>query len=250
MNQTTWSASVSARTLVHLLLLWPAALWLAWLALSQVSFFYPQDYRWLNIPATIEQYVPQNRQGKQNFIQTNAAEHARLFSDITTAINHNGEGLSDLHYVNPQGVDLGVFLTPEEVTHLTDVSVVVDRGQDIGLCAFIAWLAFVAFSIWRCIPLPRIQALGIGTAITLGFAGCGVALIGPMHVFDAFHRTVFPANHPWFFYYQDSLMTTFMQAPNLFGLITAWWILATCLILFALWGGARLLMALTLKLRT
>jgi len=235
------SARAMARTLMHLLLLWPAALMLAWLALSQANFFYPQDYRWLNIPATIAQYAPQNRHGKQNFVQTDAAEHARLFAEITRAINHNGAGLSALHYTNPQGVDLGVFLTPDEVTHLTDVSKVVDVGIDVGLAALIAWLSLAALSIWRRIPLPNVKALSLGTAITLGVAGIIVAIIGPMQVFDAFHRTVFPANHPWFFYYQDSLMTTFMQAPNLFGLIAAWWILVTCLILFALWGGAFLI---------
>lgn len=235
------SPRAMARTFIHLVLLWPAALMLAWLALSQANFFYPQDYRWLNIPATIAQYAPQNRHGKQNFVQTDAAEHVRLFAEITRAINHNGAGLSTLHYTNPQGVDLGVFLTPDEVTHLTDVSHVVDIGLDTGLAALIAWLSLTALSIWRRIPLPSLKALSLGTAITLGVAGISVALIGPMQVFDAFHRTVFPANHPWFFYYQDSLMTTFMQAPNLFGLIAAWWIFVTCLILFILWGGACLI---------
>jgi hypothetical protein len=31
-----------------------------------------------------------------------------------------------------------------------------------------------------------------------------------MHIF------VFPDNHQWFFYYQDSLMSTLMKAPDLF----------------------------------
>ncbi|MGC8697042.1 MAG: DUF1461 domain-containing protein [Halothiobacillus sp.] len=235
------SLGTIAGTFLHLLLLWPAALMLAWLALSQCNFFYPLDYRWLNIPATIAQYAPQNRHGKQNFVQTDAAEQARLFAEITRAINHQGAGLQALHYANPQGVDLGVFLTPDEVMHLTDVSKVVDVGQDVGLAALIAWLSLAAFSVWRRIPLPSLRALSIGTVTTLGVAGIAVALIGPMQVFNAFHRSVFPANHPWFFYYQDSLMTTFMQAPNLFGLIAAWWIFSTCLILFALWGGACLI---------
>ncbi len=240
-NPKTSRASAAARAFVHLLLLWPAALMLGWLALSQVNFLYPLDSRLLDIPATITQYAPQNRHGKQNFIETDAAEHNRLFAAITTAINHQGVGLETLNYKNPQGVDLGVFLTLDEVTHLTDVSKVVGIGLEAGLVALLLWISLVAVSLWRRIPLPSLIALGIGTALTLGVAGIGVALIGPMQVFDAFHRTVFPANHPWFFYYQDSLMTTFMQAPNLFGLIVAWWLIATCLILFALWAAARFL---------
>jgi uncharacterized membrane protein len=234
-------AVVAARTFIHLLLLWPAALMLGWLALSQVNFLYPLDYRLLDIPATIAQYAPQNRHGKQNFIETDAAEHTRLFAAITTAINHQGAGLSTLHYTSPQGIDLGVFLTPDEVTHLTDVAKVVAIGLDAGLAALLLWSILVAVSLWRRIPLPSLGALGMGTALSLGVASIAVMLIGPMQVFDTFHRTVFPANHPWFFYYQDSLMTTFMQAPNLFGLIVVWWIIAACLIVFALWAVARVM---------
>ena len=33
------------------------------------------------------------------------------------------------------------------------------------------------------------------------------------------HEWVFPAEHQWFFYYQESLMTVLMKAPDLFGAI-------------------------------
>ena len=50
---------------------------------------------------------------------------------------------------------------------------------------------------------------------------CGVllVLVGPVEVFYALHEWVFPANHQWFFYYEDSLMSTLMKAPDLFGAI-------------------------------
>lgn len=232
------------RVFIHLVFLWPTVLWLAWLALSQVNFFYPVDYRLLNIPATIEKYVPQNRHGKQNFIETNAKEHARLFAAITQAINHEGHGLAQLHYFAPDGRDLGVFLTTDEVTHLTDVARVVDKGYDIGLIALLAWLSLIGASIWRRSPLPRVVSFVTGSLISVFIATVIVFAIGPMRVFDDFHRSVFPANHPWFFYYQDSLMTTFMQAPNLFGLIVIWWLAMAGVLLLLLWSVAKGLIAL------
>lgn len=226
---------------LHLILLWPAVLWLAWMVLSQINFLYPLDYRLLNIPATIETYAPQNRHGKQNFIETNANEHARLFSAITKAINNEGRGLSELHYFSPDGRDLGVFLTVDEVTHLTDVSRVVDIGKDIGGLALLAWLILLGFTLWRKKPLPSLRSFATGTALSLLIVGISVFAIGPMRVFNSFHRSVFPANHPWFFYYQDSLMTTFMQAPNLFGLIVIWWLITACAFLLILWSLAKTL---------
>lgn len=225
--------------IVHLALLWPAALWLAWLVLSQVNFLYPEDYRLLDIPATIETYAPQNRHGKQNFIETDAQERARLFAAITRAINHNGQGLAQLHYFSPDGRDLGVFLTADEVTHLTDVSKVVDLGDKIGMISLFGWLGLVFLSIRNKSPLPSLRSFAIGTLATLFLVTVIVLIIGPMRVFNAFHRSVFPANHPWFFYYQDSLMTTFMQAPNLFGLIVIWWLFLASLLLLLLLGAAK-----------
>ncbi len=42
-------------------------------------------------------------------------------------------------------------------------------------------------------------------------------LIGPTKVFYWGHEVVFPENNQWFFYYEDSLMSTMMKAPALFG---------------------------------
>jgi uncharacterized membrane protein len=44
-----------------------------------------------------------------------------------------------------------------------------------------------------------------------------IILIGPKQVFYHLHEMIFPADHAWFFYYQDSLMATLMKAPDLFG---------------------------------
>lgn len=219
----------------QLLLLWPAALGLAWALLSQVNFLYPVDYRLLDIGATINQYTPQNHFGKQNFVETDLAERERLFAAITTAINHQGNGLAELHYHNPAGQTLGVFLTPAEVQHLTDVARVVHIGKTLSWIALALWLLLIGLLAIQQKTLPRLRLAAVGTLALLGLGGIIVALIGPIHVFDWFHRSVFPPNHAWFFYYQDSLMTTFMQAPNLFGLIVAWWLLLSTALVLGLW---------------
>ena len=219
----------------HLLLLWPAVLGLAWILLSQVNFLYPLDYRLLDIGATINQYTPQNRYGKQSFVETDLAERERLFAAITRAINQHGEGLAELQYHTPQGKTLGVFLTPAEVQHLTDVASVVHIGKTTSWIALALWLLGIGWLATRRATMPRLRDAALGTVILLATAGVIVFVVGPIRVFDWFHRSVFPANHAWFFYYQDSLMTTFMQAPNLFGLIVIWWILLATALLFGLW---------------
>ncbi|MFN2223885.1 MAG: DUF1461 domain-containing protein, partial [Candidatus Promineifilaceae bacterium] len=43
-----------------------------------------------------------------------------------------------------------------------------------------------------------------------------------------------PPGHQWFFYYQDSLMTTMMKAPVLFAGIAAEWLVLTIAVFVAL----------------
>ena len=59
-----------------------------------------------------------------------------------------------------------------------------------------------------------------------------IVAVGPHDVFTALHEFVFPEDHQWFFYYQDSLMTTLMKAPDIFFAIgAAWAVLATIIYL-------------------
>ncbi len=68
-----------------------------------------------------------------------------------------------------------------------------------------------------------------------------VVVIGPVKVFYALHELLFPDGHQWFFYYQESLMSTMMKAPELFGWIAMEWALLAilCFVLLQL-GGSRL----------
>ena len=66
--------------------------------------------------------------------------------------------------------------------------------------------------------------------------GC-IIFMGPQIVFNELHRWVFADKSEWHFYYQDSLMTTLLKAPDTFAtmaiLMTAialiFWLLIFCL---------------------
>ena len=90
-----------------------------------------------------------------------------------------------------------------------------------------ACILFVALLYWlrrqplegRPVQQLRHQLLGFGASLA-ALVGL-VWATGPRDVFYVFHEWVFPAGHQWFFYYQESLMSTLMKAPDLFGYIAA-----------------------------
>ena len=208
----------------HLWLLLPAAalgaLWLAWRALAMVDFLYPVFYEAMDIDGHIQHFAPQNRY-KSDFQNTTREERIRLFSEIVTAIHASGEGLETLEYHDPDGRVIDKLLRPPEVGHLKDVATLVDRLALLGWLA-VAWtaahLVLIRLRGWSLPTLGwLLGASGLATA-----AGVVIVLVlGPRRVFYWLHEVVFPPEHPWFFYYQDSLMATMMKAPYLFGGIAA-----------------------------
>lgn len=206
----------------HLWLLLPAcalaALWIAWRCLAPVDFLYPVFYDWLEIDTHIEEFGPQNRY-KRGFEATSRDERMRLFSAIVTAIEDSGRGLESLQYRDPAGQPVDRLLRAPEVGHLQDVARLVDRARVAGWVA-VGWCALHLLLIrmlgWRVPPFGRLM----GASVAVTAAGIALVLvIGPKRVSSALHEWVFPPDHPWFFYYQDSLMSTMMKAPDLFGAI-------------------------------
>ncbi|MEW5837304.1 MAG: DUF1461 domain-containing protein [Pseudomonadota bacterium] len=223
------------------LLLWGMASWLAWLMLAALDFLYPLAYRALDIGATLQTYVPQNRFGKQDYPFADIAQHFAHFSAIAQAIHAHGAGLAQLTYQDGQGRALGLLLTPDEVLHLQDVARLVDAGMLFGALMSLGWLACLAIMLHSGWALPRLRNIMLATAVILLVLAALLAVLGFKPVFYALHVWIFPANHPWFFYYQDSLMSTLMQAPNLFALIGVAWLLSAVLILLLLDFAARFL---------
>jgi hypothetical protein len=208
------------------------ALFIAWQALSAVNFLYPFWHKALDIDDTVRIYGPQNR-NRRGFEYTNAAEHARLFAAIVHAVEHGGRGLENLHYRDGDGRPMGLLLTEPEIVHLRDVARLLGVFRLFGWTCTLIFIALAA-SLWLkpASKPPLIKYLAYFALIILLGVGAVLA-IGPTAVFYKFHTWIFPPGHKWFFYYQESLMTTLMKAPTLFAGIAAEW-LALTLILFAL----------------
>lgn len=206
----------------HLWLLLPAAalasLWLAWRCLASVDFLYPVFYEALDIHGHIQQFGPQNRY-KSGFEQTTREERFRLFGAVVDAIHASGDGLDELTYHAPDGRAMDRLFRAPEVGHLEDVARLVGWITPLGWLA-VAWvglhLGLIRLRRWRVPPLGRL----LGASLLATAAGTVLVLLaGPRRLFQWFHEVAFPPDHPWFFYYQDSLMSTFMKAPDLFGAI-------------------------------
>jgi hypothetical protein len=228
----------------HLWLLLPAAalaaLWLAWRCLAAVDFFYPVFYQALDIHGHIQEFGPQNRY-KSGFEHTTREERFRVFGAVVDAIHADGAGLAEITYHGPDGRPVDRMFRAPEVGHLQDVAHLVSRIAPVGWLA-VAWvglhLALIRLRRWRVPPLGRLLGASL---LATAVATLAVLLAGPRRLFQWFHEVAFPPDHPWFFYYQDSLMSTFMKAPDLFGAIAvALVVLGLVFYALLLWGASRL----------
>lgn len=199
-----------------------ASLFVSWQALAAFDFAYPVWHEALGIDGTIARYGPENR-WRQGFEQTTPSERARLFAAIVDAIHADGRGLPDLRYHDPDGRELGRLLREPEIVHLRDVARLVRWFETAGIMALALVIVLTAEARWRHRALPPVRRFLAGAAVMLVVAGVALLVTGPVELFYALHEVVFPNDHQWFFWYQDSLMATMMQAPDLFGAIAAVW---------------------------
>lgn len=210
-----WSAYLLALSL--------ASLFLAWVVLARVDFLFPFWYDVLDIGPAVARYAPQNRL-RPHFQLTSRAERERLFGAINTAVHDGGRGLAELRYHAPDGRPLGRMLTEPEIIHLQDVARLIGRGRILGWSALMLVLPWSVVLWRRALTPPPLRRL-LGAALpTASVAIAAVWLVGPERLFYAWHEWVFPPGHPWFFYYQESLLTTLLKAPDLFGAIALAWV--------------------------
>lgn len=217
------------------------AFWLAWQSLALMDFHYSVWYDWLKIDQTIEKYGPQNRY-KEAFETTTRQERERLFSEVVASIQHNGQGLADIRYHAPSGAVIDTLFTPDEVGHLEDVGALITRFDQVALLSVVIWLIFLVLLANQRLLAPSWQRIHLVAIASLALAILSVFVIGPKNVFYWLHTVIFPPEHPWFFYYQDSLMATFMKAPDIFGAISVELLLAA--IVFY-WVVRRIFLRLT-----
>ncbi len=194
------------------------ALFFAWHTLSWVNFLYPLLYDTLDFASVIEQYAPLNIH-KTGFEQTERAQHIALFGEIVAAINHGGQGLANMVYYDLQGKVVDTFLHQAEVIHLQDVANLLDALTRAAYWAMGLLVLLVVFFKALKHSFNRLaHTLGWTLASLIGLSAMVMAW-DAQAIFYALHTLVFPAEHQWFFYYQESLMTTLMKAPDIFAAI-------------------------------
>lgn len=190
---------------------------ISWLSLATVDFGYGFWHDHGGVGEAIAKFAPQNRY-KAGFVETSREQRVALFHAINVSVHTGGTGLAELTYETPTSGGRQQLLREPEIVHLEDVAHLIDFLLKVAGGVCIAWLiATVGMWYWRRFPALKAQLLGVFVwllpAVLMVFA------IGPETVFNFMHVQVFPPGHQWFFYYQESLMSTMMFAPNLFGWI-------------------------------
>lgn len=204
-----------------------SALFVVWCLLSKVDFFYPALHQWLDIQATVTEFGPENKY-KKGFETTTPTQHIQYFSDIVISINNDGIGLGDITYPY-QGKNITLLRKPE-IIHLEDVARLLNGLTYFTLGMVLLMLLTLTHRYRVKTALPTVKHQVIQLVILVGSLTAVSAVIGFKAVFYWLHKVSFPAENEWFFYYQDSLMTTMMKAPILFAPITAFIVVGACLL--------------------
>jgi uncharacterized membrane protein len=195
------------------------ALFISWVLMASIDFAYPILHDGMDITQHTEKYGPQNRY-RNNFENTDRSERIRLFSAINDSIHSQGDSLAKIEYYDKTTLKrIDSLLHTSEIIHLKDVAALIDAFRFTALACFIIWAGLVMFLYKKNIPPPNLKQQTLSTLVLIIISALLILAIGPVTVFYAFHEWLFPANHKWFFYYQESLMTVLMKAPFLFGYI-------------------------------
>lgn len=216
---------------------WFIALWgmllscltVSWWLNAQLHYGYAQFYDYYSIGEHIEKFAPQN-QYILGLDQLTKLEHVALFKDISEAVHSQGEGLEAISFrLNDAEYKL---LHQAEVVHLQDVANLIDKISSFSVVVLVLTMLTLLYLFKnKQKPKYRMQLLCLSSLVA--FIIALLFIVGPQKVFYQMHIWIFPKGHQWFFYYQESLMSTLMKAPDLFGGIAAA-IMFVGLILFAL----------------
>lgn len=213
---------------------------LAWHLLAQISFAYPTGYKLLDMDKHIAEFAPLNHY-VHGFQFTQPKDHWELFAQITDAVQHNGKGLTEINFLLPNNTKIPL-MHAAEITHLQDVSHLINKFYWVGTIGGLMWAVFLFIAYRQKLSFPSLRNIVFGFCGGIFVISTIILSLGATKVFYWFHTQVFPEGHQWFFYYEDSLMTTLMKAPDIFAFIAS--LLLSVLILtwgLSTFGMARLL---------
>lgn len=223
-----------------LLLTFIVTLPVTWWGLAKVDFFYATLHDTTGIDEHIQKYAPRNKFNKRDFEKTSKLQRVELFHKVVIAIHNKGEGLEALSYLNSDKQNTALF-TQAEVTHLKDVANLLDKLKPVILAAILIWIILMLWIFLKKIRLPSGKKLMTMSLLWIVIAVL-ILLLGPEKVFNQLHIWVFPEEHQWFFYYEESLMSTMMKAPYLFGYISAIWVFLSIIMTIILFKFMHLIL--------
>jgi len=220
------------------------ALTFAWAVMLKWDFFYATWHDYGGIKEGIEKYGPENRY-KVGFADTSREQRLEIFRQINLAVHSSGRGLVRISYESASSGGRQLLLREPEILHLQDVANLLDVLMGTMFVVFMTWVVLAVVYCRRQgrLPLLKYQAIGpLGVLLALGLC---LMVFGAENAFNTLHVWVFPDEHQWFFYYQESLMSTMMLAPRLFAWIAGSWLLITVvvflLVSYLLAEGVRLI---------
>ena len=201
---------------------------LSWVVLYQLDFSYGLWHDVGGIGDAIERFGPENYY-RTGFADTTKEQREQLFQQINYAVHHDGDGLESIIYTVPNH-PTQTLLTDDEVIHLNDVAHLVNKVEWMLVFSALIWV-FVMFYYYKArLRPPSVLHQCLALLALMGIFVLALIMIGPTKAFSQMHEWVFPPGNPWFFYYQQSLMSTMMWAPVLFGWIAAQWAVFTLII--------------------
>lgn len=194
-----------------------SCLYVSWQVLSQTNFLYDQIYEHNDLEAHVNEFAPLNRNDKESFALTSKTERVRVFNDIAREINTGGGGLGSITYA-PEGSDAATpFLVEAERDHLQDVANLVSSLKPIGAVLASLLIAFYGFCWYYKISRYQYFWRPSGIFVSLFQIATVAALcvaitfaLGPQQTFYLLHEWAFSDKAQWYFYFEDSLMTTLM----------------------------------------
>jgi uncharacterized membrane protein len=205
-----------------------SALWLAWSALRSFDFAFDFWYSALQLEQKIAYYAPNNR-FRFAFENTSYETRKNIYQQISRNIHIEGAHFDQIIYNTKDGKVTDYFLTAPEIQHLEDVNHLITKVHWTAPVAAALFLSICGFYTLKPSAKFSLRAQGMVMSVLILLLSAPLFVFGPQKIFDILHQTIFPADHPWFFFYEDSLMTLLMYAPYSFAVIAA------------LWGGISLL---------
>lgn len=213
---------------------------LTWAILFKCNFFYSFWHDYGGIKETIEYFAPKN-QHISHFENTTAAERNQIFQKISNAVHFSSTDLTNITFTTKQGITT-TLLHSQEIIHLQDVATLISILMVITALMTVIW----GYLLWqfkqKSQPLPSLKKQCLELLLSIFLLLVLTLTIGATKVFYWLHEVIFPAGHQWFFYYEDSLMSTLMSAPDLFGWIAMEWLVLFMICFYLLqWLTARIL---------